>query len=106
MNEVKRTEELLAIKEDERNDLLEQYKSLTVEANSLEMEKTRLESSAQNLKLLLVAKESELDNTKGTLDALDRELRDQRASKLSATVQLTDYKSKFEQVERELKQVS
>ncbi|CAG0922440.1 unnamed protein product [Notodromas monacha] len=106
VNEVKRFEEVLAMKEDERNGLLEQYKNLTVEASSLEVEKSRLESTSKNLKILLVAKETELDSTKGTMDALDRELRDQRASKLGANVQLADCKSKLEQAERELKQMS
>ena len=62
--------------EEEREGLLEQYKNLTVEANTLEQSNSRLENDASYLKAELQAKETELKSLRDNLHAQEEEIQD------------------------------
>lgn len=69
--QVKRVEELLEMKEAEREDILEHFKSLNCEASQLESNNHSLESEAKSTKTLLREKEHRLSDLEHKL--IDKE---------------------------------
>lgn len=69
--EVRRVEEMLEAKESEREEILEQFKTLNCEATQLESNNHSLESEAKSTKTLLREKEHRLSDLERKL--VDRE---------------------------------
>lgn len=69
--QVQRVEEMLEIKESEREELLEQFKSLNCEASHLESNNHSLESEAKSTKSLLREKEHRMSDLERKL--IDKE---------------------------------
>ncbi|KAK2148603.1 hypothetical protein LSH36_489g00052 [Paralvinella palmiformis] len=72
--EVKRVEELLSAKEQERTDLLDQYRSLTLEAERYETQTHQLESEGSNMRLELMTRDSEIRRLREKIDSMDRQI--------------------------------
>jgi len=66
--EIRRVEEMLEIKESEREEILEQFKTLNCEATQLESSNHSLESEAKSTKTLLREKEHRMSDLKHKLD--------------------------------------
>lgn len=88
--EIRRVEEMLEIKESEREEILEQFKMLNCEATQLESNNHSLESEAKSTKTLLREKEHRMSD-------LERKLIDKEGliSSYESQVKFKIYKKKF-----------
>ncbi|XP_076445989.1 centrosomal protein of 135 kDa-like isoform X2 [Babylonia areolata] len=75
--EVRRVEDTLATKEQERSDLLEQYRKLSMEAEQYQTLSHQLEGEGSNLRLEIMTKDSELRRAHDKLDNQEREIQEQ-----------------------------
>ena len=62
------------LQETERSDLLEQYRTLSVEAEKYETTSHQLESEGSNLRLEIMTKESDIRRLREKIDAMEREI--------------------------------
>lgn len=67
---------LLVLQENERTDLLDQYRALSAEAEQYQTSTHQLESEGSNLRLELMTKDSELRRARDKLDNLEREIQE------------------------------
>ncbi|XP_059093802.1 uncharacterized protein LOC131888874 [Tigriopus californicus] len=74
VNEVKRVEELLAHRETERSELLQQYKSLSVEIDTSETLNRSLEAKVESMSMELREKNAELEASHRRLSDLEKDL--------------------------------
>lgn len=88
--EVKRCEELLSSKERERGDILDQYRSLSQEAERFETQTHHLESEGSNLKLELLTRDSEGRRMRDKLDQAEREIQEHVAAERAYEIQLSN----------------
>lgn len=72
--QLKKAEELLMVKERQRSDLLEQYKSLSTNAESNETAKHELESYNSSLRLEIMTRDAEIRRLKERCDVQDHQL--------------------------------
>lgn len=64
------------VQENERTDLLDQYRALSAEAEQYQTSTHQLESEGSNLRLELMTKDSELRRARDKLDNLEREIQE------------------------------
>lgn len=64
------------LQENERTDLLDQYRALSAEAEQYQTSTHQLESEGSNLRLELMTKDSELRRARDKLDNLEREIQE------------------------------
>ena len=64
------------LQEQERSDLLEQYRALSLDAERFETQTHQLESEMSNLRLELMTKDSEVRRYREKIDAQEREIKD------------------------------
>ena len=76
MLEIKRVEELLAAKESERSEILEQYRALSSDADRYQAASQLLENETSSMKMQLLTKETDLRRVKEQLEQLEVELTD------------------------------
>ncbi|GFS12272.1 centrosomal protein of 135 kDa-like [Elysia marginata] len=74
--EVRRIEDVLSAKEQERTDLLDQYRKLSAEAEQYQTTSHQLESEGSNLKLEIMTRDSEIRRLRDKVDTLDREVQE------------------------------
>lgn len=72
--EIKRVEELLAAKESERSEILEQYRALSSDADRYQAVSQQLESETSAMKMQLLTKESDLRRVREQLEQLQVDL--------------------------------
>ena len=60
----------------ERNDILEQYRSLSLEAEKFETRSHQLESEGSNLRLELMTRENESRRLRERIDLLERDIKE------------------------------
>ena len=68
----------LCMQEGERSDLLEQYRSLSMEAERYETQAHQLESEGSNLRLEVMTKDSEIRRLLERIDSMDRQIQQVR----------------------------
>ena len=92
MLEIKRVEELLAAKESERSEILEQYRALSSDADRYQAALQMLENETSSMKMQLLTKETDLRRVREQLEQLEVELTDvrfhERSGFLSISIQL------------------
>lgn len=66
----------MSVQEEERSDLLEQYRALSAEAEHFQTTSHQLESEGSNMRLELITKDSELHRNKDKVDNLEREIQE------------------------------
>ncbi|XP_064608998.1 centrosomal protein of 135 kDa-like [Liolophura sinensis] len=103
IREVKATEELLSSKEQERSDLLEQYRQLSQEAELYQTTSHALESEGSTLKMELMSKDSEIRRLREKVDAQNSELTSMSQSCHSYDVQLSQLTRNVSQLEDSLR---
>ena len=64
----------LVLQDEEREEVLEQYKNLTVEASSLQSQNSFLESNTSGLQIEIQGKDAELTAVRKTLAELDTDI--------------------------------
>eukprot|EP00095_Tigriopus_kingsejongensis_P008107 maker-scaffold184_size276635-snap-gene-0.13 protein:Tk08107 transcript:maker-scaffold184_size276635-snap-gene-0.13-mRNA-1 annotation:"testis-specific gene 10 protein isoform x5" len=74
VNEVKRVEELLNLREKERSELLEQYKSLSIEIDSSESYSRTLEAKIESLQMEVSERMAEFEASQRRLADLEKDL--------------------------------
>lgn len=74
VGEVARVEDLLKNKEQERSELLDQFRTLNSTTSSLESHKSHLETVANNSRMELLAKDSELQHLQDVVAELNLEI--------------------------------
>ncbi|XP_060554870.1 centrosomal protein of 135 kDa-like isoform X5 [Ruditapes philippinarum] len=74
--EVRSIEDVLASKEKERSDLLDQYRALSSEAEQYQTATHQLESEGSNMRLEIMTKDSELRRLKDKVDNYEREIQE------------------------------
>ncbi|CAH1777332.1 unnamed protein product [Owenia fusiformis] len=105
MIEVKRVEELLAAKEQERSDLLEQYRLLTSEAETYQTQSHQLESEGSNLRLEVMTRESEIRRQREKIDSLEREIQEHMQANRAYEVQVSDLTHSVASLEERVRQL-
>ena len=70
--------ECWVFQEQERTDLLEQYRSLTLEAERYETQTHQLESEGSNMRLELMTRDSEIRRLREKVDTMDRQIQQVR----------------------------
>ncbi|KAL4230126.1 hypothetical protein ACF0H5_010511 [Mactra antiquata] len=74
--EVRRIEDVLAAKEKERSDLLDQYRALSSEAEQYQTATHQLESEGSNMRLELMTKDSENRRLRDKVDNYEKEIQE------------------------------
>ena len=64
------------MQEQERTDVLNQYRALSQEAERYETQSHHLESESSNMRLELLTKDSEMRRLREKIDSLDRQLQE------------------------------
>ncbi|CAG9764416.1 unnamed protein product [Ceutorhynchus assimilis] len=110
--EIKRTEDLITNKELERNELLDQFKSLSQEANVLESNNHTLESEANQCKVQLsvaldhsTEMERRVEHQENTIRSYEKQIADLSAQVARLEVQLKQTTREQEQCNTEMKQM-
>ncbi|XP_064637968.1 testis-specific gene 10 protein-like isoform X2 [Lineus longissimus] len=104
VNEVKRVEDLLSEKEQERTDLLDQYRALSLEADKYQTQTHQLESEGSNLKLELMTKDSEVRRLRDKMDGLDKDLQDTIHSQQAYEIQVSNLTRSVAALEENLRE--
>jgi predicted nucleic acid-binding Zn-ribbon protein len=105
VTEVKRIEDLLTSREQERGELLEQYKYLSDEVDKSEMHRRQLESQITNLRLDLSTRSAELRATESRLADMEQDLIELSLANESYRSQVATLTTKYDLVDTELKAV-
>ncbi|RZB89882.1 CALCOCO1 domain containing protein, partial [Asbolus verrucosus] len=107
--EVKRTEDLISNKEIERNELLDQFRSLSHEANVLETNNHTLENEATQSKVQLSVAldhasdlERKLENKETIILSYEKQIADLTSQIASLEIQLRQFMTQFERTDVEL----
>ncbi|XP_044253848.1 centrosomal protein of 135 kDa isoform X2 [Tribolium madens] len=107
--EVKRTEDLISNKEIERNELLDQFRSLSHEANILETNNHTLETEATQSRVQLSVAldhaadlERKLDNKDSIIQSYEKQIADLTSQIASLEIQLRQCMNQFDKADEEL----
>ena len=104
VTEVKRIEDLLTSREQERGELLEQYKYLSDEVDKSEIHRRQLDTQITNLRLDLSTRSAELRATESRLADMEQDLIElslanesyrSQVSKLYLILVISDYRNLF-----------
>ena len=104
VTEVKRIEDLLTSREQERGELLEQYKYLSDEVDKSEIHRRQLDAQITNLRLDLSTRSAELRATESRLADMEQDLIElslanesyrSQVSKLYLILVISDYRNLF-----------
>ncbi|XP_043226600.1 centrosomal protein of 135 kDa-like [Amphibalanus amphitrite] len=104
VNEVARVEELLGIREEERNDLLRQYKNLTVEASGLEETNHTLDSEVTLLRSEVAARDAELEHARETITLLNEDIQQTSVARQQADISASRLNESLSGLEARLQQ--
>ncbi|XP_006816961.1 centrosomal protein of 135 kDa [Saccoglossus kowalevskii] len=104
ISEVSRIEELLAAKEQENRDLLDNYRQATSEAERWESEATHREGEASSVRLELMTKDSELRRYRDRLDQQDQEIQQHMAAQQAYEMQVSSLTKSLSIMEENLRQ--
>ena len=104
VTEVARVEELLGLREEERNDLLRQYKNLTVEASGLEETNHTLDSEVTMLRSEIAARDAELGHAHETISMLNDDIQQTSVARQHADVSVTRLNESMSGLESRLQQ--
>lgn len=102
--EIQRVEDLLAAKEQERTDLLDQYRTLSAEAEHYQNSNHQLESEGSNLRLEILTRESEIRMLKEKTDRMDRELQEHLGAQQAYELQVSNLTRTLSNLEENLQQ--
>lgn len=93
------------MQEAERGDLLEQYRTLTVEAERFETQTHQLESEGSSLRLELMTRDSELRRAQDKIGMLEREVQEHLTAERSYEVQVSSLTSSVAHLEDNVRQL-
>ncbi|XP_077983787.1 centrosomal protein of 135 kDa-like [Glandiceps talaboti] len=104
VGEVSRIEELLASKEQENRDLLENYRLATSEAERWESEATQREGETSTVKLELMTRDSELRRYRDKINQQDAEIQQHLAAQQAYEMQVSSLTQSLSTMEENLRQ--
>ncbi|GAB6019986.1 hypothetical protein CHUAL_002739 [Chamberlinius hualienensis] len=102
VNEVSRVEQLLRAQEEERNDVLEQFKNLSETTSSLEYQNNNLELQANNSKMELLAKQAEIIHSNEIISSLNQEIKQHFTRQQSCEIELRNVQRRLDDVQMKL----
>ncbi|XP_053399484.1 centrosomal protein of 135 kDa-like isoform X2 [Mercenaria mercenaria] len=88
--EVRSIEDVLASKEKERSDLLDQYRALSSEAEQYQTATHQLESEGSNMRLEIMTKDSELRRLRDKVDNYEREIQEHLSAQQAYELQVSN----------------
>merc|ERR1711942_359592 len=103
ITEVKRFEEVLDLKEADRQSLLTQYEELSKEVTAYERSNRSLEMQAANLMLEVKSREDDLAAAKQRCDSLEKYVEEVLAQNQQFRLQVTSLGSKVDMLSSDLK---
>ena len=104
VNEVKRTEELLAHRDKERSELLEQYRHLSVEVDSAETYGRKMEGQVESLNVQLSTRSSELSASHLRLSTIETDLVEMTLANERLRSEVVALSAKVDHLEAQLKE--
>ncbi|KAJ8028410.1 hypothetical protein HOLleu_30630 [Holothuria leucospilota] len=105
ISEVARFEDLLATKEQEYRDLLDNYRSVSDHAQRWETEASKVSSQSSNLQLEVAAKESDLRSYQEQANQLQRELDEQVSLQQGYEMQVSNLTRSLQTMEENMRQL-
>ena len=104
VTEVKRIEEVLAIKEKERHEILQQYKTLSLEIETSESYGRKMAAKAESVEVQLAARTAELEASHRRLADLEKDLVEMTVSNETYRAQLAALGAKVDLAQSQLKE--
>ncbi|GAB1601649.1 centrosomal protein of 135 kDa-like [Argonauta hians] len=104
MLEVQRVGDLLSSKEQERTDLLDQYRTLSAEAEQYQSTNHQLETEGSNLRLEVISKESEIRMLKEKVERMDIEIHEHLGAQQAYDMQVSNLNRTLSKLEESLQQ--
>ena len=104
VTEVKRIEEVLAIKEKERHEILQQYKTLSLEIETSESYGRKMAAKAESVEVQLAARTAELETSHRRLADLEKDLVEMTVSNETYRAQLAALGAKVDLAQSQLKE--
>ncbi|XP_035680916.1 centrosomal protein of 135 kDa-like isoform X2 [Branchiostoma floridae] len=102
--EVSRCEDLLAAKDREIADLLENYRKASTQAERWEMEAHQHQGESSNTKLELMSRESEVRRLREKADSQEREIQEHLAAQQAYELQVSNLTVSMQTLEEDLRQ--
>lgn len=102
--ELSRLQEVLSIKDQQRSELIKQYKDLSYENNRLETETRRMQCEAEAAQMELQAKDAELQGLRTTSHSLEKEIEQYLSAQEAHHLEMTFLNSSVSELEAELHQ--
>ncbi|XP_019624383.1 PREDICTED: centrosomal protein of 135 kDa-like [Branchiostoma belcheri] len=103
--EVSRCEDLLAAKDREIADLLDNYRKASSQAERWEMEAHQHQGESSNTKLELMSRESEVRRLREKADSQEREIQEHLAAQQAYELQVSNLTVSLQNLEEDLRQV-
>ncbi|KAI8484989.1 hypothetical protein Bbelb_372350 [Branchiostoma belcheri] len=103
--EVSRCEDLLAAKDREIADLLDNYRQASSQAERWEMEAHQHQGESSNTKLELMSRESEVRRLREKADSQEREIQEHLAAQQAYELQVSNLTVSLQNLEEDLRQV-